>query len=68
MAKQTKEIEETKEESIKKYSIEGINPTMRTATIIAEGYDDGDEISIPFQGNENFKLKITKETEYHISY
>lgn len=68
MAKQNKEIEETEVEAIKQHRIEGINSTMRTATIVAEGYQDGDEITVPFQGNEEFKLKITKETEYQVSY
>lgn len=62
------EIIENIEQLIKKHRIEGINSTMRTATIVAEGYQYGDEIAIPFQGNENFKLKITNETEYQISY
>lgn len=68
MAKQNKEVEEVQTEPTKEHRIVGINPTMRTATIVAEGYQDGEEIAIPFQGNEDFKLKTTKETEYHVSY
>jgi hypothetical protein len=68
MAKQNKEIDDVENQPIKFHRVEGINHTMRTATIVAEGYQDGDEIAIPFQGNEEFKLKITKETEYQVSY